>query len=136
MTMCCQTSSLLIEQKLLNNVSCGFDDKSKSPTSSISVTEITRCISQIDYLSNLKANNDVIISSLEKTVEFDIDEEKYVIMQNRSDFSLSPLFLIFYLSVSWLAIYASSVLYQIQSDRKTHKMINNDKFKSLNRSHY
>jgi hypothetical protein len=42
------------------------------------VAEITRCVIQIDYLSNLKANNDAIISSLEKRVEFDIDEERYV----------------------------------------------------------
>lgn len=75
MTMYYQTSSLLTEQNLLSNVSCGYDDKSKSPVSSISVAWITRYISQIDYLSNLKANNDVIISSLEKRVEFDIDEE-------------------------------------------------------------
>lgn len=100
---CTAKHRLLIEQKLLNNVSCGFDDKSKCPTSSISVAGITRCISQIDYLSNLKANNDVIISSLEKTVEFDIDEEKYA---KTSLISLS-LSLTFYLSASygWLYVH-------------------------------
>lgn len=68
----------LIEKMLFNDVSCAYDDKSASTTSSISVAGIARCIIQIDYLSNLKANNGVIISSLEKRVKFDIDEEKYV----------------------------------------------------------
>lgn len=92
MTMHCQTSSLLGEQKLLSNVSCGFDDESKSPSSSISVAGITRCINQIDYLSNLKANNDVIIRSLEKKVQFDIDEEKYVHYSNKTDLFFFFLF--------------------------------------------
>lgn len=98
-----------------------FYNKSESPTSSISAAGITRCRSQIDYISNLKANNDVIISSLEKRVEFDSDEEKHIHYANRSDLSLS-------LSLSWLSIYlhhlairASSVLYQIWSNSRLIK---------------
>lgn len=113
MTTYCQTSSLLTEQKLLRNVSCGYDDKSSNSTSSISVAGATRCISQIDYLSNLKANDDVIISSLEKILEFDINEEKYVHYANRFDLS-SFIFYLRYLELKIL------VLYQTLSQSKIH----------------
>lgn len=96
-----------------------FDNKSESPTSSISVAGITRCRSQIDYISNLKANNDVIISSLEKRVEFDSDEEKHIHYANRSSLSLSLSWLSIYLH--HLAIRSSSVLYQIWSDSRLIK---------------
>lgn len=38
---------------------------------------------------NLKANNDVIISSVEKKVKLDIDEEKYVHYTNTADLFFS-----------------------------------------------
>lgn len=104
MTMARQTSSpywTKVAQRCLS----WFDDKSESTASFISVAGITRCRSQIDYLSNLKANNDVIISSLEERVECDIDEEKFVHYANRSDLSLSLFHSFLSTCIIWLYVH-------------------------------